>query len=575
MARLIPSFMDDRTPPGERDVFNLLAAGPDDWVALHSLDLAPWNRSLRTEIDFVVIVPDTGIVCVEVKSHELISFAEGRWYPPDINRSPFKQAADGRHTFYRRLRDLLPELKRVPVVHCCIFPRAYFDVQPNMSVQPWELIDARRFRAFSSGHDFAVDLKQRMTSSIRADGSASALGSRLSPCQIERIVSACLPVQKCRADAREQIAKREEESDRILREQQKPVLKLVALNERVVISGGAGTGKTLIAMEVARRAADKGARVGLFCFNQLVGDWMKGRMDEVLPRLPNLIVGRAIRAMAELAGLEFPAEPGRDYWDVRLPEELEGRLTDPEFRAVAAFDFLVVDEAQDLLARPRLWECLTQFLAGGVERGKFALFGDFDNQVLAERGAMGETQAMLEARAQPTRWHLSENCRNYRIVGDTAVRLSGLGYSVYSGYMRSGGSIQNYDIAFYESEHEQLERIGQWLREFRALGYKESEITILSFRADHLSAAAGLKHAGHKLRPVWQAGDRTSYASVQAFKGMENKIVILTDVVLTDRDFGRDLFYTGMTRATESVRVSCDKASQETLRGWLVGKADE
>src|SRR4026209_355192 len=143
MAKLIPSFMDDRTPPGERDVFNLLAAGPEDWVALHSLDLAPWNRSLRTAIDFVVIVPDTGIVCVEVKSHELIFFAEGRWYPPDINRSPFKQAADGRHTFYRRLRDLLPELKRVPVVHCCIFPRAYFDVQPNMSVQPWELIDAR------------------------------------------------------------------------------------------------------------------------------------------------------------------------------------------------------------------------------------------------------------------------------------------------------------------------------------------------------------------------------------------------------------------------------------------------
>ena len=46
MARLIPSFMDDRTPPGEREVFNLLAAGPDNWIALHSLDLAPWNRGL-------------------------------------------------------------------------------------------------------------------------------------------------------------------------------------------------------------------------------------------------------------------------------------------------------------------------------------------------------------------------------------------------------------------------------------------------------------------------------------------------------------------------------------------------
>ena len=59
MARLIPSFMDDHTPPGERDVFNRLADGPDDWVALHALDLTPWSRGLRTEIDFVVIVVDS------------------------------------------------------------------------------------------------------------------------------------------------------------------------------------------------------------------------------------------------------------------------------------------------------------------------------------------------------------------------------------------------------------------------------------------------------------------------------------------------------------------------------------
>lgn len=81
MARMIPSFVDDRTPPGERDVFNVLAAGPDDWVILHSLDLAPWNRGLRTEVDFVVIVPDTGILCIEVKSHLNITFDGHRWQP--------------------------------------------------------------------------------------------------------------------------------------------------------------------------------------------------------------------------------------------------------------------------------------------------------------------------------------------------------------------------------------------------------------------------------------------------------------------------------------------------------------
>src|SRR5262245_59720721 len=169
MARLIPSFFDDRTPPGERDVFNMLAGGPDDWVALHSLDLAPWNRGLRTEIDFVVIIPDTGLLCHEVKSHDSISFEHGQWQPPDIKRSPFKQASDGRHTFYRRLRELAPQFSQVPVVHCCIFTRSRFDVAPNLSVPARELIDGRMFRTFSSADAFCAELKTRMRSSIAAE----------------------------------------------------------------------------------------------------------------------------------------------------------------------------------------------------------------------------------------------------------------------------------------------------------------------------------------------------------------------------------------------------------------------
>jgi hypothetical protein len=572
MARLIPSFMDERTPPGERDVFNMLAAGPDEWVALHSLDLAPWNRGLRTEIDFVLIVPDTGILCIEVKSHENIAFEDDRWYPPEIKRSPFKQASDGRHTFYRRLRELAPQFKKIPVVHCCIFPRASFDLPPNLSIQPWELMDIRTFRTFGSGKSFCMDLRARMHRSVQADGNLSALAIRLSQSQIEEIVSCCVPVRKRRPDAREEIVRRDEQAGKILREQQKPVLQLAALNDQLIVSGGAGTGKTLIAIEVARRAAEEGRRVALLCFNQLVGGWMREHTNRITPPMPNLIVGRAIQIMAEMTGVAIPDNPSREFWEIELPQLLEERLTDPDLKAVASFDYLVIDEAQDILARPRLWQCLTQFLAGSIERGAFALFGDFDNQVLAERSVMDETLASLGAASRPSRWRLSENCRNYRIVGDTAVRLGGFANEVYSGYMRVGGGIQNYDISFYEHERAQLDQVGRWLKDFKSQGYKPSEIAILSFRSVDTSAAARLRHEGFKLRPTWQAGDFTGYTSVHAFKGMENKVVILTDLVLGEADFHRHLFYTGMTRATESVRVSCDINSKETLLGWLTGK---
>lgn len=573
MARLIPSFMDERTPVGERDIFNLIAAGPDDWVALHSLDLAPWNRGLRTEIDFVIIVPDTGILCVEVKSHENITYDGYRWYPETISRSPFKQAADGRHTFYRRLSELAPQFKRVPVVHCCIFPRAPFDVSPNLSVQPWELMDLRIFRSLESGAAFCAELKARIDRSVAADGQLSRLDHRLSPSQIEAVARFCVPVQKRHPGAREEIRRREEEVEKVLRQQQKPVLQLAAWNDRLVVSGGAGTGKTLIAIEVARRAAEKGRRVALLCYNQLIGDWLRRKIAQSVPVLPNLVAGRAIRVMAELTQIEVPSKPTQEFWDTELPQQLEERLTDPDFKAVATFDYLVLDEAQDLLARPRLWQCLTQFLKGGVEKGAFALFGDFDQQVLTEREPMDRALDALDRLNRPVRWKLSENCRNYQILGDTAVRLAGFVDPVYSGYLRSGGGVNNYDIYFYDHERAQADMLGQWLREFKEQGYKPSEITLLSFRADHMSAAARLGASGYRLRPAWQAGDLTAYATVHAFKGMENKIIIITDAALNDRDIHRGLFYTAITRATESVRVLCDKGSQETLTGWLFGRA--
>jgi hypothetical protein len=114
VASVIPSFYDESTPPGEKEVFRLLAAGPDSWVAIHSLDLAPWNRGLRTEIDFLVVVPDVGIACIEVKSHDRIEFDGQMWRPPSIKRSPFKQALDARYTFARRLSELVPSHMRVP-----------------------------------------------------------------------------------------------------------------------------------------------------------------------------------------------------------------------------------------------------------------------------------------------------------------------------------------------------------------------------------------------------------------------------------------------------------------------------
>ena len=120
---------------------------------------------------------------------------------------------------------------------------------------------------------------------------------------------------------------------------------------------------------------------------------------------------------------------------------------------------------------------------------------------------------------------------------------------------------------------EQLATLRQWLREFKELGFSASEVTLLSFRDVDSCAAHQLSTTGHVLRPAWKPGVGSPYATVHAFKGMENKVIILTDVTVSHRQFHRDLFYTGLTRATECVRVLCEKSSEAILCAWLAGRA--
>ena len=68
MANMIPPQIDnDRVSASERRIFGLLEADPgaDDWTVLHSLGVARREVGPFGEIDFVVIIPGQGIICLE------------------------------------------------------------------------------------------------------------------------------------------------------------------------------------------------------------------------------------------------------------------------------------------------------------------------------------------------------------------------------------------------------------------------------------------------------------------------------------------------------------------------------
>jgi DNA polymerase III delta prime subunit len=551
----------------------MLAEGPDDWVAVHSLDLAPWNRWRRTEIDFVVIMPDTGILCIEVKSHDYISFHDDRWHPDTIKRSPFRQALDGSSALHRRLRGVSEILGRIPVVHCCVFPRARFDLQPNLAIRLWELIDGNRFREFVGGREFCGQLKENCRRSIEGNPGIPPLQAPMAPGWIGDLINQFTPAQKHRPDKREEIGKRQEQLEKLLRIQQKPVLQLAELNPRILVQGPAGTGKTLIAMELARRAAASGKRVALFCFNRLIGKWLMDEMERNEPSFPGLVAGWVHGVLPKLANIDIPENPDNIFWEEELPGKLEDRLTDPDFSAQARFDLMILDEGQDILARPMLAEMLFHFLEGGKENGNWIVFGDFIHQMLAATRNVDLELAGLCDVGRPCEWQLGENCRNYPVVGDAASTIS-FGKTIYTGYLRTGGSHNSWDIYFYQDLENQAREIGKMIDAFRHKGYHDGEITILTAITEKSSVVPRLRDLGIPLHPAGRSGIGVEYSTVHAFKGMESKVVILTDLVPGNSDRERHILYTGITRATEEVRVFCARDQQDILLGWMEGNGE-
>ena len=92
------------------------------------------------------------------------------------------------------------------------------------------------------------------------------------------------------------------------------VLAFVANRTRAAVTGPAGSGKTLLAIQIAKRSADRGHRTLLTCFNRRLGRYLIELAGDV-PNLDVLPFHQLCVKLANEAGLEIPKAdtgPGSD-----------------------------------------------------------------------------------------------------------------------------------------------------------------------------------------------------------------------------------------------------------------------
>jgi hypothetical protein len=329
---------------------------------------------------------------------------------------------------------------------------------------------------------------------------------------------------------------RSNEADRLqLDNRQVELLTSWQRNRRLLITGGPGTGKTLLASEAARRFSAAGERVLLLCFTDGLGLWLSSHLAE------NGIEARSISQLAvELCreqGIEFdPHDP--DHW-----EEANLHATEVVQEAAARWNVIIVDEAQDLDGANWL---LVDALAGD---GRLWAFHDPAQAFWTDRAVPEEMFASF--------FDLTEAYRSPPALLRVAEAL-GRGSADIAEATQAAQEVDCLRLVSCPSESSVAGKVATAIGTLRGEGLEPEDIAVISLRGlgaegSVLTSDALAKH------DVVRADDPALVDHIVAdtflrFKGLERPAVIVTDVHLVEGEMGVRWFI-ALTRALAVVVV--------------------
>ena len=518
----------------------------DQYVVYHSVDwvLAGRGGPIEGEADFVIAHPKDGLLIVEAKGGSLSYDPHSkRWSQSGcsgrhlLDEDPFHQAADEMHSLVQIL-SAQPGWERwkPSYGYGVAFPDVAYHERAHPAAPPEVAID----------HDDLERLAERVPEVMRfwrregrrfgsegIDALATALGFRM--------------------EVRTPLAVRFGEEDRKIVEltsDQAWILSFVAHRKRAAVTGPAGAGKTLLAVQLSKRLAAEGLRTLLTCFSRRLGQYLRASTEGVEGVDVGTFHDVCVR-MAKEAGFALPERSGQldsDLLERELPELLEraARTLGPRY------DAIVVDEAQDF--RERWWPALLA-LHRDHDDGMFYLFAD-DNQKL-DGGAL---PLGPELRVPP----LPANLRNTRAIHEfVSVFYQGQGKPTAKGPAGRPPQILGYrddeDLA-----HLLAVVLGDLVREERVpLG----DIVVLTpaGKANSRLRSRGSVD-GFRLSDEPESGSVLA-TSIQGFGGLERPVVVLAE--LEDKppeDLARYLYVGGSRARSHLIVLAMEPVAKELRR---------
>ncbi|RKS77500.1 AAA domain-containing protein [Motilibacter peucedani] len=510
------------------------ALGPDD-VLVSNLRIT--DETQDYEADLVVILPGFGTVVVEVKGGNVYHDGQNwRTTARDAPIDPVNQALRAKHALQRYLsRDPRWGRGRTRMAHMVCFP---FTDLPQGFRRP----NAPRYMMLDRGN-LTADPGEWLRQVLRRQDSENPEPDHDTVADIVEILAGrMLPQPSLLAEMREREAQVE-----LLTERQAVIIGALGLLPRVEVLGGAGSGKTWLAVEQAKRLAKDGKRVALVCYSRGLAAFMDRRVATFDRRHRPAYVG----TFHDL-GLQWGAQPGADddsdYWERRLSQEMLERAA--EQKKGRLFDAIIVDEAQDFA--DSWWPAL---LAGlkDEEQGRLFVFADEGQRVFARQGRAPVSLVPIM---------LEENLRNTKPIARTFGSLTSLPMRTRGG---EGAPVRFVSCSAEDALSVADDQIDVLLEE----GWSPEHVALLTTGKRHPEQTER-QAAGQK--EYWESfwdKDQVFYGHVLGFKGLERPAVVLA-LNGFGKDRAKEKLYVALSRARDLLVVCGDPKDISEIGGESV-----
>ena len=577
MAKLLPPYIDKYCKStGEKIIFNILKNNSftSDWIVLHSLNLSQHTQRLYGEIDFLILIPGSGIFVMEVKGGD-VKCVNGVWYFTDkfkntytSNVGPFNQARDAMFSLRKAIEVEFGKghkLTKILSGFFCAFPHVSFD-KHSVEYESWQILDKDSIE--NGTESFFKNLVQQFIQKYNGQRWFTEKDSLPDADDLNKLCDFLRGDFERIRTVNERLIEFDKQVNTYTGEQFR-ILDSIQLNERSVTQGSAGTGKTMIAIESAVRAAAEGKTVFLTCYNRLIGEWMQNQVYEWKDKITVSSLHSYLFEQSKGFNYDETQDSKQDFYSKYLPNLLKDIF---QKGISTKFDKLIIDEGQDLI-REEYLSLFDSMLIGGLGSGNWEIYGDFERQAIFSQLSKDEMLLLISKYSQPTKFLLKINCRNTRQIGEETSIISGFEKPPFLLEHLEGVPVE---YIFYKDETDQANLLGEQLKKLSDSDLPFNDLIIVSTRkfenscSNHISdfSIKELKNTSEIVKNKNFFG----FATVQSYKGMESNYVIMTDIQDLTSDVAKSLLYVGMSRAKYGLILLISESMRNEYREILKSK---